>query len=77
MFSERDEGNMCKVSHAESVFPLCGSGKHFPRVKVFFYVDRESDGNHFPLTTFPKCCQTLESEETEFLEFSFLETNGA
>ena len=40
-------------------------------------VDRESDGNHFPLTCFPKYYQTLESKETEFLEFSFLETNKA
>ena len=41
--TERDEGNMC----AESVFPLCRSGKHFPRVKVFFDVDRKSGEKQF------------------------------
>jgi hypothetical protein len=34
-------------------------------------------GINFSLTKFPDDCQTLENKESEFLEFTFLETNKA
>ena len=50
-----------------------GKENTFMRVKAISLLT----GINFSLTNFPDGCQTLENEETEFLKFSFLETNKA
>jgi len=67
------EKNECNEKK-EKCFPVLLKRKTLFFIKVVFSV---LTGIKFPLTSFPCCCQTWENKESEFQEFTFLQSNTA
>ena len=68
---EREKRKICVMKEC---FPVLFKRKTLSFVKVMFSV---LTGIQFPLTIFLYCCQTWENKESEFQEFTFLQSNTA